>query len=81
MNSSSFPHTRGHIAIYAYSGCMYHRPGIISESDVINSRELTNTFKPVRIGLVRPLLELSGEVRSHLSLAHSIVGFLGGLDG
>ena len=26
-------------------------------------------------------LELSGKVRLHLSLAHSIVGFLGGLDG
>ena len=30
---------------------------------------------------MRSLLELSGEVRSHLTLAHSVVGFLGGLGG
>ena len=30
---------------------------------------------------MRSSLELSGEVRLHLSLAHSIIGFLGGLDG
>ena len=30
---------------------------------------------------MKSLLELSGEARSHLSLAHSIVGFLAGLDG
>ena len=30
---------------------------------------------------MRSLLELSGEVKSHLTLAHSVVGSLGGLDG
>ena len=30
---------------------------------------------------MRSSLELNGEARTHLSLAHSIVGFLGGLDG
>ena len=30
---------------------MYQRLGIISESDVISSREWTNTLKPVRKGL------------------------------
>ena len=30
---------------------------------------------------MRSLLELIGEVRSHLLLAHSVVGFVGGLGG
>ena len=52
------------------------------ESDVVSSRELTNTLKPVGIGpLMRSSLMLSGEVRSCLLLAHSVVGFLGGLGG
>ena len=49
---------------------MYHRFGIIMESDVISSRESTNTLKPVRVGLneVFTGLEWRGEVVPDLSM-------------
>ena len=58
---------------------MYHRFSIIMESDVISSRESSNTLKPVWIGLDEVFTGVeSGEVRSHLTLACSVVGFLVG---
>ena len=48
---------------------MYHRFGIIMESDVISSRELTNALKLVGIGLDKVLagLEWRSEVMPVLS--------------
>ena len=49
---------------------MYHRFGIITESYVISSRELTNTLKPVRLGLneVFTIVEWRSEVTLDLGL-------------
>ena len=55
---------------WTLSGCMYHRFGIITESDMIRSRELTNTLKPVGIGLgeVFAGVEWRSEVTSDFSM-------------
>ena len=55
---------------WTLSGCMYHRFGIITESDVISSRESTNTLKPVGVGLdeVFDGVEWKGEVEPDLSM-------------
>ena len=71
-------HAPGLHSDWTLSGHMYHRFGIITESDLVSSRELTNTLKPVRAGLNQSSLELCGKVRSCLTLACSVVVFLGG---
>ena len=55
---------------------MYHRFGIITESDVINSMEMTNTLKPVRVSLAEVF---AGVERSEVAPDHSMfcLGFLG----
>ena len=52
------------------SGCMYHRFGIIMESDVVSSRALTNTLKLVRVGLDEVLTGVNwrSEVAPDLSM-------------
>ena len=59
------------------SGHMYHRFGIIVKSDLISSRESTNTLKPVGIGLdeVFAGVEWRSEVTPVLSTF--CCGFLG----
>ena len=52
------------------SGCMYHRFGTMMVSDVISSRESTNTLKLVRIGFneVYTGVEWRSEVTPDLSM-------------
>ena len=70
MNSSSFSHSRGHIAIGHFLGTLYHRFGIIAEGDVISSRESTNTLKPVGVGLDEVFVGV--EWRSEVMPDHSM---------
>ena len=55
---------------WTLSGHTHHRFGIITESDVIGSRELTNTLKPAGKGLdeVFTGVEERSEVASDLSM-------------
>ena len=60
------------------SRCMYHIFGIITESDVISSRESTNTFKLVRIGLNEDLIGVQWRSEVMPVLNMFCLGFLGG---
>ena len=54
---------------WTLSGCMYYMFGMIAESDVISSRQTTNTLKMVRVDLdeVFTGVEWRSEVMTDLS--------------
>ena len=81
MNSSSFSFTRGCTGIGHFLGTC--TTGLASSQRVMWSVPGNWPIPSNWLGeaLMRSSLELSAEVRSGLLLAHSVVGFLGGLGG